>query len=216
MVYTIAGSFAANLWLTNNSALHLCPALLVWANPWVYTDKYNRPHCICTLLNDGLSTFPAYLTSTGCISFPAPSLVFVPILLNFAQFITRWWLLVRSSFVVLWLLWCFRTVLGDMSHFSAIVAHWSSLLTNGLYVIHLSFILEISRRAWKVVASKIHTVHFLLASAQLSWLHSRMHQSSLMLVPLQIPSTMVSGHIWKACIASSVARSGNATTMLSN
>ena len=33
-------------------------------------------------------------------------------------FITRQWLLVKSSLVVLWLLWCFWTVPGDMSRLS--------------------------------------------------------------------------------------------------
>ena len=77
MVYTIAGSFAANLQLTNN---HIVPVASIsgMANPWVYIDKYNRPHCICMLLNDSLSSFPTYLTSTGCISFPAPSLCSCP------------------------------------------------------------------------------------------------------------------------------------------
>ena len=54
------------------------------------------------------------------------------------SFITRCWLPVGSSFVVLRLSWCFRTVLGDMSHFSTIVAHRSSWLTSALYIIHLS------------------------------------------------------------------------------
>ena len=73
VVYTLAGSFAANLRLTND---HIVPisSIAGTANPWVYTDKYKRPHCICTLLNDGLSTFPTYLTAAGCISFLAPSL----------------------------------------------------------------------------------------------------------------------------------------------
>ena len=53
-------------------------------------------------------------------------------------FITRCWLPVGSFFVVLRLSWCFQTVLGDMSHFSAIVAHRSSWLTCALYIIHLS------------------------------------------------------------------------------
>ena len=72
VVYTIAGSFAANLWLTND---HVAPVSSIagTANPWLYTDKYKRPHCVCMLLSDGLSTFPTYLLSTGCISFPAPS-----------------------------------------------------------------------------------------------------------------------------------------------
>ena len=46
--------------------------------------------------------------------------------------IIRWWLLVRSLFVVLWLIWCFRTISGDMSHLPTIIAHRSSLLTNVL------------------------------------------------------------------------------------
>ena len=72
MVYTIAGSFAANLWLMKD---HVAPVSSIsgTVNPWVWMDKYNRPHCICMLLTYRLSTFPAYLTSTSCISFPAPS-----------------------------------------------------------------------------------------------------------------------------------------------
>ena len=50
MVYTIAGSFAANLRLTND---HVAPVSSIagTANPWVWTDRYNRPHCVCILLN---------------------------------------------------------------------------------------------------------------------------------------------------------------------
>ena len=53
------------------------------------------------------------------------------------SFITRHWLPIRSFFVVLWLLWCLQIVLGDMSHFSTIVAHRFLLLTNALHIIHL-------------------------------------------------------------------------------
>ena len=77
VVYIIAGSFAANLQLMNNRVVPVS-SIAGTANPWVYTDKYNRPHCICTLLNDDLSTFPTYLTSASCISFPASSLGLCP------------------------------------------------------------------------------------------------------------------------------------------
>ena len=102
MVYTIAGSFAANFQLTND---HIAPVSSIAgaANPWVYTDKYNRPCCICMLLNDDLSTFPTYLMSTGCIS----SLILLCIcayITELCSLITRWLLLVRSSFVMFWLL----------------------------------------------------------------------------------------------------------------
>ena len=77
MVYTIAGSFAANLRLTNDCIAPVS-SIVGMANPWVYTDKHKRPRCICMLLNDGLSIFPVYLTSASCISFPAPSLCLYP------------------------------------------------------------------------------------------------------------------------------------------
>ena len=83
MVYTIAGSFAANLQLTNDCIAPVS-SITSTVNPWVYTAKYNRSHCICMLLSDGFSTFPTYLTSASCISFPDPSLCFMPILLNFS------------------------------------------------------------------------------------------------------------------------------------
>ena len=72
VVYAIAGSLAANLQLTNN---HVVPVSSIagTANPRVWTDKYNRLHCICTLLSYELSTFPTYLTSAGYVSFPVPS-----------------------------------------------------------------------------------------------------------------------------------------------
>ena len=77
VVYTIASSFAANLQLKNDRVAPVS-SIAGTANPWVYTDKYNRPRCVCILLNDGLSTFPTYLTFAGCISFPAPSLYLCP------------------------------------------------------------------------------------------------------------------------------------------
>ena len=42
--------------------------------------------------------------------------------------ITRWWLLVRSLLIVLWLTWCFRTMPGDMSRLPVIITHQFSLL----------------------------------------------------------------------------------------
>ena len=167
-----------------NSHIALVSSMAGSANPWVYTDRYKRPRCICTLLNNGLSTFPAYLMSTGCIQFPCSFLLFMPILLNFALFITGCWLLVGSSFIVLGLLWYFWTVLGNMSHFSVIIAHQS--LWVGLCFVYYSFILmlEISGRAWMVVAFETHTVCFLPTSVRLSWLCLGTHQSSLTLVPL--------------------------------
>ena len=75
MVYRIAGSFAANLRLTND---HVAPVSSIagTANPWVWMDKYNKPSCICTLLCYELSTFPTYLISASYVSFPvlSPSL----------------------------------------------------------------------------------------------------------------------------------------------
>ena len=50
VVYRIAGSFAANLWLTNDRN---APASSIagTVNPWVWMDRYNRPHFNCILLN---------------------------------------------------------------------------------------------------------------------------------------------------------------------
>ena len=55
--------------------------------------------------------------------------------------------------------------------------------------------LEISGRAWMVVASEICTVHFLPTSVQLLWLCLGMHQLLLTLVPLQDLSVVASGCI---------------------
>ena len=80
-------------------------------------DKYNRPRCICKLLNYGLSTFPAYLMSTAA----SVSLLLLNICADITELgllIIRQWLLVRSLFVVLWLTWCFRAIPGNMSHLS--------------------------------------------------------------------------------------------------
>ena len=119
------------------TALYLCPKLLVWQ---IYG---------CILINTiGYIAFVCYLMMI-CLPFllalhllaASVSLLLLLVCAHITElcsFITRWWLLVRSSFVVLWLSWCFRRVLGDVSHFFAIVAHWSWLLTNGLYIFHLS------------------------------------------------------------------------------
>ena len=136
IVHTIAGSFVANLWLMND---HIAPVSSIagTANPWMYTDKYKRPHWICTLLSDGLSTLPL----TFCLLTASVSLLLLIVhahITELCSFITRCLPPVGYSFVVLRLLWCFQTVLGNMSHFSTIVEHWSSWLTNALYIIHLS------------------------------------------------------------------------------
>ena len=73
------------------------------------------------------------------------------------------------------------------------------VLMVGSCFVHCSFVLvlEFSGRAWMVIASEIRTVCFLPTSVQLSWLCLGMHQSSLMLVPLQILSVVASGCIWR-------------------
>ena len=78
---------------------------------------------------------------TFCLPAASVSLLLLTVcshITELCSFITRGWLPVGCSFVVLRLLWCFRTVLGDMSHFSTIVAYWSSWLISALYIIHLS------------------------------------------------------------------------------
>ena len=137
VVYTVAGSCAANLWLTNDHVASMS-SMAGTANPWVYTDRYKRPCCICALLSNGLSTFPAYLMSAGCMSVSLLLLIVCAHITELCSFITRYWLPVGSFFVVLGLSWYFWTVLGDMSHFSAIIAHRSLWLARALYIIHLS------------------------------------------------------------------------------
>ena len=118
------------------TALHLCPALLV------------RQIHGCILINTiDHVVFVRYLMM---IFQPFPLTLHPPVasvsllflvhahITELCLFFTRQWFLVRSSFVMLWLSWCFQTVLRNVSHLSAIVAYWSSLLTNGLYVIHNS------------------------------------------------------------------------------
>ena len=119
------------------TALRLCPALLV-----------QQIHG-CILINTiGHVAFVCYLRMI-CQPFLLNLYLLaasVPLLLlcvhahitKLRSFIIRRWLLVRSLFTVLWFSWCFWTVLGNVSHFSAIVAHWSLLLKNSLYIIHLS------------------------------------------------------------------------------
>ena len=101
------------------------------ANLWVWMDKYNRPRCIYTLLI--LDCQPSLLT----LSPPAASvsLLFLNIhagITELGLFIIRWWLLVRSSFVMLWFMWCFRIIPGNMSCLPAIITHQSLLLTSAL------------------------------------------------------------------------------------
>ena len=72
VVFTVAGSFAASLQLTND---HMAPVSNIagTVNPWVLSGKNNRPHCTLMILNCSSSTFPTYLMSTGYASFPDPS-----------------------------------------------------------------------------------------------------------------------------------------------
>ena len=168
VVYTVAGSCAANLWLMND---HIAPmsSIAGTANPWVYTDRYKRPHCICVLLSNSLSTFPAYLMSTGCISFPAPSHCLCP---YYWTSLFYYWVL-ASSWVFFY--WTGASVIFPDSTWRCVpfLCNYStSVLMVGLCFVHYSFILvlEIYGRAWMFVASEIHTVHFLPTSVQVSWL----------------------------------------------
>ena len=193
VVYTVAGSCAANLWLTNDRVAPVS-SMAGTANPWVYTDRYKRPCCVCMLLSNGLSTFPAYLMSTNCISFPAPSRCLCP---YYWTSLFYYWVLASS-----WVFFCCDGAFvmfpdSTWRYVPFFRSYSTSVLIVGLCFVHYSFILvlEISGRAWMVATSEIRTVHFLPTSAWLSWLRSGMHQSSLTLVPLQILSVMASGHI---------------------
>ena len=53
VVSTITGSFAANLQLINECMAPVS-SIASTTNPWAWMDKYNRPHCICIILNYGL------------------------------------------------------------------------------------------------------------------------------------------------------------------
>ena len=128
MVCMVASSFTASLQLTND---HVLPVsnIASTVNPWVCINKYKSPHCILTLLKCDSSNFPTYLIFAGYISFPAPSRSSCLYYLA-SPLITRCWFLVRSSLVVLRLIWCIWTVFGYMSSLYTILAHWSSMLTN--------------------------------------------------------------------------------------
>ena len=187
VVYPVAGSCAANLRLRNDLVAPVS-SMASTANPWVYTARYKRPRCICMPLSNGLSTFPAYLISAGCISFPALSCCLCP---YYQTSLFYYWVLDSS--------WVFFYCAGDFVIFPD--SSWqyvpffcnysTSVIVVGSCFVHYSFILmlEISRRAWMVIASEIHTVHFLPTSAWLSWLCLGIHQLLLILVPLQILSS---------------------------
>ena len=107
MVYTMAGSFAANLWLTNDC---IVPVSSISGTVQIHG---------CILINTiGHVAFVCYLMMV-CQPFPLtldPPAASVSLLLllvcahitELHSFITRWWLLVRSficcvvAFVMLW------------------------------------------------------------------------------------------------------------------
>ena len=193
VVCTVAGNCAASLWLTNDCVAPVS-SMAGTANPWVYMDRCKRPCCVCTLLSNGLSTFPTYLISTGCISFPAPSHCLCP---YYWTLLFYYWVL-ASNWVFFYYAGAFMIFPDSTWWYVPFFHNYStSVLMVGSCFVHYSsvFVLEISGRAWMVVASEIHTVRFLPISARLSWLCLRMHQSLLMLLPLQIPSVMASGRI---------------------
>ena len=72
-ICTVAGSFFARFWLTND---HMLPVSNIpnTVNPWVLIGKYKRPHCILMLLSLDETAFPTYLMSASYISFPTLSL----------------------------------------------------------------------------------------------------------------------------------------------
>ena len=193
IVYTVAGNCAANLRLTNDRIAPVS-SMAGTENPWVYTDRYKRPCCICMLLSNGLSTFPAYLMSAGCISFPAPLHCSCP---YYCTLLFYYWVL-ASSWVFFYCAGAFVIFPDSTWRYVPFFHNYStSVFVFGSCFVHYSFILmlEISRRAWMVIVSEIRTVRFLPTSVQLSWLCLGMHQSLLTLVPLQILSVVASGHI---------------------
>ena len=193
IVCTVAGNYAANLRLTNDRIAPVSSTAGT-VNPWVYTDRYKRPRCVCTLLSNGLSTFPTYLMSAGCISFPAPSRYSCP---YYWTSLFYYWVL-ASNWVFFYYAGAFVIFPDSTWRYVLFFRNYStSVLMVGSCFVHYSFVLvlEISWRAWMVVASEIRTVCFLPTSARLSWLRLGMHQSSLTLVPLQILSVVASGRI---------------------
>ena len=136
IVYTVAGSCAANLWLTNDRIAPMS-SMAGTANPWVYTDRYKRPHCICMLLSNGLSTFPAYLMSAGCISFPAPSHCLCP---YYWTLLFYYWVL-ASSWVFFYCAGAFVIFLDSTWRYVPFFRNYSTSvlwLACALYIIHLS------------------------------------------------------------------------------
>ena len=130
-------------------------------------------------------------------------------------FITRCWLLVGSSFVVLRLLGCFQTALGDMSHFSAIVAHRSSWLTRALYIIHLSSYWKFPEGLeWLLHLKSILYIFFQLQCNCHDFVQGCI--SHCLCLCLTNPFSHGFRPYIKVCMALSVAESGNATTTLLN
>ena len=196
------------------TTLRLCPALLVWQiHGCILINTIGHIAFVCYLM---MICQPFLLT----LHPPAASVSLLLLLVHahiteLCLFITRWWLLVRSSFVVLWLSWCFWTVLGDVSHFSAIVAHWSSLLTNGLYVIHLSLY-------WKFLEGLERLLHLESILYVLFQLQRNCHDfiqgciSHCLCLCLYKSLQPWFQAIYEGVYSIMVARSGNATTTLSN
>ena len=215
MAYTVAGSCAANLWLIND---HIAPVSSIagTANPWVYTDRYKRPHCVCTLLNNGLSIFPAYFMSTGCISFPAPSCCSCTHITELRSFITGCWLPIGSSFIMLGLLWYFRTVLGHMSHFSTIIAHVGPC---GWLVLCTLFICPCAGNFWKGLNGRCVWNPYCTFSSNFSaTVMTSFRDASVIAYACAFTNPFSPGFrlYIKVCMVLSVAKSGNTTTMLSN
>ena len=128
MVYAIAGSFAANLQLMNDT-WNLYPALLVpqiHGCGWINTIGH-----IAIVHYLVMKYRPSQLTLHLLTTLV--SLFFLGVCANITELgllITRWWILVRSLLVVLQLTRCLWIISGNVSHLPAIVIHWSSLLTN--------------------------------------------------------------------------------------
>ena len=142
------------------------------------------------LLNSGWSTFPTYLMSTSYITFPIPSTGLCPV---------RW----------------IQTTFSYMSSFLAILAHCSSLLTNILQVAYLSSwwkFPEGMEGSWHL--EPVLDIFFQIQCNCYDFIQERS------VIAYTCALTNPLNHDFKlyrnVCIALSVARSGNTTTILLN
>ena len=135
---------------------------------------------------------------------------------EFRSFITRYWLPVGSSFVVLG----FFVIFLDSTWWYVPFFHNSStsVLVDSSCFVHYSFILtlEISRRAWMV--ANILNPYCTFSSNFSTTVMTLFRDASVIAYACAFTNPFTRGFrpYIKACMASSVTKSGNATTTLSN